>query len=196
MSDTQTDEGLMQQMAADDPAAFDCLFLRHQASVYNFALRMVGDVATAEDLTQDCFLRVWQARHRYRPAATLRTWLFIIVRRLALNELARRRLPTQNFDDETMEHRDRAPSGQEIGCPESTLAVKELQRAIDRAISQLPADLRAAILLRDLEGLSYARIAVVCGCPVGTVRSRLNAARTRLRSAVSDWLPSSGDGGV
>src|SRR5262249_49035414 len=90
MWDELPDESLMRRIARDDAAAFDALFLRHQRAVFSYTFRMVGDGAAAEDLTQECFLRVGRARQRYEPAAAFRTWLFTIARRLALDELKRR----------------------------------------------------------------------------------------------------------
>src|SRR3712207_640008 len=104
MWDDLPDEELMQRVASNDPAAFDALFMRHRTGVFNYTLRMVADRARAEDLTQECFLRVWQARHRYQPAAAFRTWLFTIARRLALNELKGRRPAMVAAGDAEGEH--------------------------------------------------------------------------------------------
>lgn len=95
MADDLPDETLMQRLARNDTAAFDRLFRRHRRAVFSYSFRMVGDGPAAEDLAQECFLRVWRARERYQPAAAFRTWLFTIARRLALDELKRReRHPT------------------------------------------------------------------------------------------------------
>src|SRR5579871_1156008 len=92
--DNQTDEQLMRRVARDDAQAFDTLLLRHQAAVFNFLRRMTPDADLAEDLTQECFLRVWRARGGYLSAAMFRTWIFTIARRLALDESKRRRVET------------------------------------------------------------------------------------------------------
>src|SRR5438128_1220015 len=90
MWDDLPDETLMQRIARNDTMAFDILFQRHRRAVFSYTFRMIGDGPAAEDLTQECFLRVWRARQRYQPAAAFRTWLLTIARRLALDELKRR----------------------------------------------------------------------------------------------------------
>jgi RNA polymerase sigma-70 factor (ECF subfamily) len=186
------DEQLMQRIARNDTRAFDHLFQRHGRSVFSFALRMVGDASTAEDLTQECFLRVWRARDRYQPAAAFRTWLFTIARRLALDELKRREahptlLATEMAGDDSTGALESLAAA-EPASPHEIVMARDLARALDRALRALPDELREAAILRDVEGMSYEEIATVLGCPVGTVKSRLHAARRRLQDVAREWL--------
>jgi RNA polymerase sigma-70 factor (ECF subfamily) len=154
---------------------------------------MVGDAPAAEDLTQECFLRVWRARERYQPAAAFRTWLFTIARRLALDELKRREthpvlLAAETADDEDSAGTVELLAGAEQASPQEIVLARELARRLDRALRALPEELREAAILRDVEGLSYEEIAGVLCCPMGTVKSRLNAARKRLQNVALEWM--------
>jgi RNA polymerase sigma-70 factor, ECF subfamily len=193
MGEDLTDESLMQRIARDDTAAFDALFLRHRRTVFSFTLRMVGDRATAEDLAQECFLRVWRARQRYHPTAAFRTWLFTIARRLALDELKKRQgqgtvLAAEMGDEEgTLEPMERMAQPAESN-PQEIVMARELGRVMQAALRQLTEECREAVILRDSEGLTYDEIAKVLGCPLGTVKSRLNTARSRLKEVALAWL--------
>jgi RNA polymerase sigma-70 factor, ECF subfamily len=193
MRDDLPDEILMQRIARNDTAAFDALFLRHRRAVFSFALRMVGDRPAAEDLTQECFLRVWRARERYQPTAAFRTWLFTIARRLALDELKRREthpvvLATVAADDEDSTGMVESYARIDEANPQEIVIARELARVLVRALRDLPEEFREAAILRDVEGLSYDEIAEVLGCPLGTVKSRLNSARKRLQAVALEWM--------
>jgi RNA polymerase sigma-70 factor, ECF subfamily len=193
MADDWPDEILMHRIARNDAAAFDLLFLRHHRAVFSDTLRMVGDGPAAEDLTQECFLRVWRARERYQPTAAFRTWLFTIARRLALDELKRRAihptvLPAQTADDEDPARIVEFFADGEMANPQEIVMSRELSRVLDRALCDLPVEFREAAVLRDVEGMSYEEIAAVLGCPLGTVKSRLNAARKRLQVVALEWM--------
>jgi RNA polymerase sigma-70 factor (ECF subfamily) len=154
---------------------------------------MVEDAALAEDLTQECFLRVWRARHTYRPTAAFRTWLFTIARRLALDALKRPRVEVAPLDPEIGEGASGPLAAEvvarlEAADPEQAALARALEQAVETALSGMAAELREVVLLRDTEGLTYDEIAAIAGCPVGTVKSRLNAARARLRAAARKWL--------
>jgi RNA polymerase sigma-70 factor, ECF subfamily len=193
MWDDLPDESLMQRAAGNDVHAFDALFQRHRRAVFSFTFRMVADSPAAEDLTQECFLRVWRARERYQPTAAFRTWLFTIARRLALDELKGRQThPTLLAADTTGEDGSTAAvesvAGGEGANPQEIVVARELSRVLDQALRALPDELREAAVLRDVEGMSYEEIAGVLGCPMGTVKSRLNAARKQLQAAAREWL--------
>jgi RNA polymerase sigma-70 factor (ECF subfamily) len=193
MVDDLSDEILMQRIARNDTAAFDLLFQRHRRAVFSYTWRMVGDGPAAEDLTQECFLRVWRARERYQPTAQFRTWLFTIARRLALDEIKRRQthptvLAADIADDEDSTGTVESAAGVEGMNPQEIVMARELGRALDQALRDLPEEYREAALLRDVEGLSYEEIAGVLGCPLGTVKSRLNAARKRLQTVALEWM--------
>ena len=176
-----SDEELMRRVSGDDVAAFDTLLQRHQGTVFRFTFRLTTDAALAEDLTQETFLRVWHARRGYRPSATFRTWLLTIARRLALDEAKRRRVPTE-----------RLAEGRASDDVAQAVTTRALERALEHAIACLPTNLREVVLLRDVEELCYEEIAQIVGCPVGTVKSRLNTARHRLRDAARAWLTEDG----
>ena len=193
MRDDLPDETLMQQIARNDTAAFDRLFRRHRRAVFSYALRMVVDRPAAEDLTQECFLRVWRARERYQATAAFRTWLFTIARRLALDELKRREthptvLAADITDDEESAGTIESLARVESANPQETVMARELARELDRTLRELPEEFREVAILRDVEGLSYDEIAGVLGCPLGTVKSRLYAARKRLLAVALEWM--------
>jgi RNA polymerase sigma-70 factor, ECF subfamily len=158
MADDLPDETLMQRIARNDTAAFDVLFLRHRRAVFSYTFRMVGDGPAAEDLTQECFLRVWRARERYQPTAAFRTWLFTIARRLALDELKRREthptvLAADTADDEDSTGTVESSAGVEWTSPQEIVMARELARVLDQALRELPEEYREAAILRDVEGL-------------------------------------------
>ncbi|MBI3947832.1 MAG: sigma-70 family RNA polymerase sigma factor [Armatimonadetes bacterium] len=191
MRDDLPDEVLMDQVAREDAAAFDALFVRHRRGVFHYTLRMVSEHALAEDLTQEAFLRVWRARHSYRIGASFRAWLFTIARRVALDELRKRRLPTVRLspDGDTDPRAACEPPADRSGAdPVDAVVARELERVIDVALDRLPEPLREVVILRDAEGMSYEEMAQVVGCPLGTIKSRLSAARARLRDAAAAWL--------
>ncbi|MBW3623723.1 MAG: sigma-70 family RNA polymerase sigma factor [Armatimonadetes bacterium] len=177
-----TDEALMDRIAREDVSAFDLLVRRYQVPVYNYAFRMTGGVTSAEDLTQEAFLRVWRSRHRYESAHPFRTWLFTIARRLILDEWKKRPAPVPLTPAE-----EDALCGPRCEGPWERLMANELEAVMEAALAGLPEDLREALLLRDMEEMSYEQIARVVGCPVGTVKSRINAARNRLKERVKEW---------
>lgn len=184
MPDGNADDDLMRRVATrDDTDAFDALFVRYRRSVYAFALRLLGPACAmqAEDVAQETFLRLWRARRAYRfdAAASLRTYLLTITRRLILDAHKRRAIP-----EAPLFAADRGAIGD---GPEGATLLRERNEALEQAIAALPPALRETVLLRDIEGLRYADIATILGCPVGTVRSRLSAARTRLQQAMNDY---------
>src|SRR5712692_2568986 len=163
MADDLPDETFMQRIARNDTAAFDVLFLRHRRAVFSYSFRMVDDGPAAEDLTQECFLRVWRARERYQPAAAFRTWLFTIARRLALDELKHRQthptvLAADTADDEDSTGTVESIAGADRTNPQEVVMARELARVLDRALRELPEELRDAAILRDVEGLRYEEI--------------------------------------
>ena len=192
-----TDFELMGRIAVGDADAFDALFLRHRGAVYGFTLRMVsGDVSLAEDLTQECFLRVWRTRPGFRAGmAAVRTYLLTIARHLCLDERKRRQITTVPLClEDTEASHPPVCAAQAVGAswsgsgPERTLLIRELAAMLEAAIRGLPAEQREAVLLRDVEGLSYLEIACITESPLGTVKSRLNAGRGRLRSVLLEYL--------
>lgn len=174
-----TDTELMRRAAQGQASAFDALLRRHQRVVFRFLFRLTGDCELAEDLTQECFLRVWRARASYLPTAKFPTYLLAIARHLVLDS-AKSRPPA--FPLRPSDAADPSP------LPPAVAEARALSRVLDCELRRLPDVLREAVVLRDIENLPYADIAAVVGCPVGTVKSRLAAGRARLQKVAKEWL--------
>lgn len=178
------DESLVVDAVAGSREAFDELVVRYQLRIYNLVRAMSGGGVDADDVTQETFLRAFRAIARFRGESTFRTWLY----RIAMNVMKthqeqRGRRLTLIVSAEPGEHGesaiDRALSSEDL---ESDVARRD---AIDRALADLPENLRAIVTLRDVQGLAYEEIAAVLGIPVGTVESRVFRARQRLRPALA-----------
>ena len=177
MNGEPTDDALMAQVKQGERRAFDCLFLRHQRGVYLFALRLTQHGTQAEDITQEVFLRVWRARGAYQASGTFRAWLLTITRRLVWDAAKKRGVDTVPLQE----------SDAVMDSAFAQIARSEQERELERALNCLSAALREVIILREMEGLAYAEIARITACPPGTVKSRLSAARARLRNALGNW---------
>jgi len=189
-----SDAMLVQRTVAGDQRAFELLVIKYQRRVERLIGRMVRDVDLVEDIAQETFIRAYRALHQFRGDAQFYTWLY----RIAVNTakkflLELKRDPTisdsafapKDEDDETFRPRNE-PSTDET--PESVLAAKEIGLAVNQALADLPEDLRQAITLREMEGLSYEDIAQVMACPIGTVRSRIFRARDMISARVRPML--------
>jgi RNA polymerase sigma-70 factor, ECF subfamily len=171
------DRVLVEAAQAGDLDAFEALVRRHQAAVYRVALRMLGSSADADDVTQDTFLRAWRALSRYRGDSALTTWLYRIVTRRCLDVIGHRR-PTVAIEDD---HRD------ERGDPVAAVEQRERLRAVARQIQALPADQRAALVLREFEGLSYEEVAGVLETTVPAIKGRIHRARLTVLKETAAW---------
>jgi RNA polymerase sigma-70 factor (ECF subfamily) len=159
---------------AGDRAAYAALVRRYQDRVHRFILRMVGSREEAMDLTQEAFIKAWQALPDWRPEAQFHTWLFRIASNTAMDALRRRRTVEWIALDDQFDRAADTPD------PQAQLESKQRLKAMDAAIARLPAEQREAILLREVEDLSYAEIAAATGANEGTVKSRLARARASL----------------
>jgi len=180
-------EGLVSRAQGGDLAAFNSLVLRFQDATYGLTLRMLGDPASAEDVTQDAFVRAWQRLDTFR-GGSFRSWLFTIAANRARDELRRRgRRPTSSLD-EARDDPDRADIDPADSGPSAHDLVEqaELRRALEAALRTLPDDWREVVVLADVQGLDYVEVAAVTGVPVGTVKSRLSRARGRLRDVIRE----------
>lgn len=189
-SDTQ----LVARTLAGDDRAFELLVLKYQRRIQRLIARMVRDVDLVEDIAQESFIRAYRALHQFRGDAQFYTWLYRIAVNTAkktlldlkhdplLTEAALR--PAED-DDETFQ-----PGNEPIAeeTPESLLAAREIAAAVQAALDALPEDLRQAVTLREIEGLSYEDIAAVMACPIGTVRSRIFRAREAISARVRPLL--------
>ncbi len=171
---TPDDSELVALARQGERRAFAELVRRHQDRVFRFVLRMVGSRDEAMDLTQDTFMKVHQALPAWRPQAQFRTWLFQIARNAALDLLRRRGLAEFVPIDDALAVADRAPS------PEERFDTNQRLRLLEHALGQLPADHREVLLLREIEDMSYAEIAVALDVAEGTVKSRIARARAAL----------------
>lgn len=177
----QTDVEILSDVAGGDIEAYGQIVNRYKARLYNFVFRFVGDRETAEDIVQETFLRAFRKRREYRAIANFSTWLFTIAGNLAKSELRRRkrwRLFSLHKDDEDEGGFD-LPD--ETFRPDTVTESSIADVQIHRAIQSLPANYRQVVLLRDVQGMSYQEIAEISGCPVGTVKSRVNRARLKLQ---------------
>jgi RNA polymerase sigma-70 factor, ECF subfamily len=174
---------LVQRCAAGDDAAFADLVAEHQRMVVQLALNLLGDRDEALDLSQEVFLRVFRTIHSFRGQSSLRTWIYRIAVNQARNRhrfwRRRHRGDQVSLDDHVAAHGELSSSGQ--GTPDRILAQKELAERLQSALDHLPFDQRTAIVLREIDGLSYEEIAFSLGVAIGTVKSRLTRARQALR---------------
>ena len=182
---TRDDEHLLRAAEGGDLDAFNLLVLRHQGAVFNVCLRLLRDVAAAEDATQDAFVRAWTGAHSFR-GGSVRAWLFKIATNRAYDLLrVRARRPVAALDADALDLEPIWP-GQAEESPEERALRDDLGIRLERALSTLPEDQRTAVLLADVQGCSYEEVAAATGAALGTVKSRLSRARSRLRQALTD----------
>ena len=173
----------MQRCAAGEQTACTELVAEHQRMVVQLAMNLLGDRDEALDLSQDVFLRVFRTIHRFRGQSSLRTWIYRIAVNQARNRhrfwRRRHRADQVSLDQHIAAHGEFHSAGQ--STPDRVLAQKELGQKLEAALDHLPFDQRTAIVLREIDGLSYEEIAFSLGVAVGTVKSRLTRARQALR---------------
>jgi len=181
--------GLIQRCAVRDEDACAELVREHQRMVYQLSLNLLGDHNEALDLSQEVFLRVFRTIHSFRGQSTLRTWIYRIVVNQARNRQRwwrRRHLAQQvSLDEHLRDHGD-FPEQNDLDSPDRMLGRKELADRIRVALDLLPFDQKTALVLREIDGLSYDEIGFSLGIAVGTVKSRLARAREALRSQLRD----------
>ena len=180
---SDSDALLVERAAAGDHRAYELLVIKYQRRIERLIGRMVRDVDLVPDIAQETFIRAWRALHQFRGDAQFYTWLYRIAVNTAkksLMELKRNPVVTETAlhsaddDDETSRRENELTSE---STPESELAAREIAAAVNAAMEALPEDLRTAVTLREIEGLSYEEIAEAMNCPIGTVRSRIFRAR-------------------
>lgn len=170
-----------------DEAAFRVLMERYRGPVYALAFRMLRNAAEAEDIAQRTFIRVWKASSTYEPSAKFSTWLFTIVRHLIFNETRRRlRKPTYSLDSSPDTCHDTVDPS--VGAPDDDLSQREIERAVDDALAQLPPRARMAIQLRRFEDKNYEEIAEILGITVPATKSLLFRTRQELRRLLQQYL--------
>lgn len=184
---------LVQRTVAGDQRAYGLLVLKYQRRIQRLIGRMVRDVDLVEDIAQETFIRAYRALHQFRGEAQFYTWLYRIAVNTAkkfLLELKHDPTVSESFlandDDDETSRKKNEPIADE--GPESILAAKEIAAVVNAAMDDLPEDLRQAVTLREIEGLSYEEIATAMNCPVGTVRSRIFRAREAISARVRPML--------
>jgi len=179
MSEAQVDELLVERVQKGDKRAFDLLINKYQHRIISLVGRYVSDPAEAMDVSQEAFIKAYRAIDRFRGDSAFYTWLYRIAINTAKNWLVarKRRPPSTDIDATDAEQYDVDSRLKEQGTPENELLREEIKSTVFNAIADLPDDLRTAIMLRELEGMSYEDIAVTMDCPIGTVRSRIFRAR-------------------
>jgi RNA polymerase sigma-70 factor (ECF subfamily) len=193
-SPTDSDSLLVERAVAGDQAAFELLVIKYQRRVERLIGRMVRQSNLVEDIAQETFIKAYRALHQFRGDAQFYTWLYRIAVNTAkkfLLELKRDPVVLQSDlqpsddDDETF-----YPATESITSetPESVLAAKEIAAEVNAALAELPDDLRQALTLREMEGMSYEDIAEVMNCPLGTVRSRIFRAREAVSARIKPML--------
>jgi RNA polymerase sigma-70 factor (ECF subfamily) len=179
VSNQSSDKKLVKRVQKGDKGAFDLLVLKYQHKIINLVMRYVRDPELAQDITQEAFIKAYRALPRFRGDSAFYTWMYRIAVNTAKNHLAaqRRRPMNVELDLQDPEQYDLHAKLKETDTPEGVALSNELKESVERAIAALPEDLRTAIILRELEGMSYEEIAQTMECPVGTVRSRIFRAR-------------------
>ncbi|MFT6153003.1 MAG: RNA polymerase sigma-70 factor (ECF subfamily) [Bermanella sp.] len=189
MSLQDSDKQLVLRVQKGDKRAFDLLVLKHQHKIMSLVSRYV-DMGEVPDVTQEAFIKAYRALKNFRGDSQFYTWLYRIAVNTAKNYLVTqgRRPPTQDIDVNDAEHYSVAGALKDIATPESIIARDQLKEVVFEAIDQLPDELRTAIRLRELEGMSYEEIGEVMDCPIGTVRSRIFRARESIDKAMAPLL--------
>ena len=186
MSNQSSDKKLVKRVQKGDKGAFDLLVLKYQHKIVNLVMRYVRDPELALDITQEAFIKAYRALPRFRGDSAFYTWMYRIAVNTAKNHLAaqRRRPMDVELDLQDPDQYDLHSKLKETDTPEGLTLGNELKEVVERAIAALPEDLRTAIILRELEGMSYEEIAQTMDCPVGTVRSRIFRARDAIGKKV------------
>ena len=174
-----SDQSLVERVQRGDKAAFDLLVRKYQHKIVKLVTRYVHDSTEALDVTQEAFIKAYRAIHGFRGDSAFYTWLYRIAINTAKNHLVAegRRPLDHGMDLQDPEQYEMQARLRDVDTPERLLLTDEIQRTVEQAIAELPEDLRTAIVLREIEGMSYEQIAEAMSCPVGTVRSRIFRAR-------------------
>ncbi|HEU0230612.1 MAG TPA: RNA polymerase sigma factor RpoE [Burkholderiaceae bacterium] len=191
MSEREVDAELVARVQRGDKRAFDLLVLKYQRKIMRLLSRMIRDPSEIEDVAQEAFVKAYRALPQFRGESAFYTWLYRIAINTARNwQVANGRRPStpttiENEDGETFSQIDNLT---DISTPESMLASRQVVETVNAAIDALPEDLKTAIVLREIEGLSYEEIAESMGCPIGTVRSRIFRAREAIAAQLRPIL--------
>jgi len=185
-----TDQQLVDRVLKGEKNAFNVLVLRYQHKVCALIARFVNDPHEVEDVAQEAFVKAYRALSLFRGDSAFYTWLYRIAVNTAKNYLVsrNRRPPANDVDVNDAENIEAGAVLRDLESPEGQMSTDNLKQAIDKAIEELPEELRTAFTLREFSGLSYEDITEVMGCPVGTVRSRIFRAREAIDKKIRDLL--------
>ena len=196
MSAEQSDLALVERVQHGDRAAFDVLVLRYQHKVLKLVMRYIRDAMEAEDVAQDAFIKAYRALPSFRGDSAFYTWLYRIGINTAKNYLVSlgRRAPTvTGVDSEEAEGIEEGDQLRDLNTPENQMMSRQLAETVNHALQELPEELRTAISLREIDGMSYEEIAQIMNCPIGTVRSRIFRAREAIAERLRPQLGTSKD---
>jgi RNA polymerase sigma-70 factor, ECF subfamily len=190
LSEAENDQQLVRKVQAGDKRAFDLLVLKYQHKIFGLISRYVSDSHEVQDVAQEAFIKAYRALPKFRGDSAFYTWLYRIAINTAKNHLVSRgrRPPGSDVEVEDAEYYDTGSALRDVDTPENQLFKQELEDVVNRAIGELPDDLRSAVTLREFDGLSYEEIADIMDCPVGTVRSRIFRAREAIDKQVRAQL--------
>ncbi|SDF55839.1 MULTISPECIES: RNA polymerase sigma factor RpoE [unclassified Duganella] len=195
-TERECDQLLVERVRDGDKQAFDLLVVKYQRRLMRLLSRIVHDPAEAEDVVQETFIKAYRALRHFRGDSAFYTWLYRIGINTAKNALVTqgRRMPTSTeADNEMAEAFNEGEHLRDINTPESMLASKQIAHTVNAAMDALPVDLRTAIALREIEGLSYEEISAIMACPIGTVRSRIFRAREVIAEKLKPLLDTAVD---
>lgn len=185
-----TDQQLVLRVQKGDKHAFDLLVIKYQHKILSIISRYIKDGSEMQDVAQEAFIKAYRAIGNFRGDSAFYTWIYRIAINTAKNHLVSRgrRPPATDVDAEEAEYFAGGESMRDLSSPENQLMKDQLEQTVNKAINDLPEDLRTAVTLREMEGLSYEEIAEVMGCPVGTVRSRIFRAREAIDKHIEPLL--------
>ena len=189
-SSAQADKALVEKVKKGDKKAFDLLVLKYQQKVANIISRYIHDHSEVLDVSQETFIKAYRALPKFRGDSAFYTWLYRIATNTAKNHLAAkgRRPPMDDVEAVTAEQMDTGMRLKEHATPENLAMEAEVAKTIRQAVDDLPEDLRVAITLREIDGMSYEEIAEAMDCPIGTVRSRIFRARDAIDKRLQPLL--------
>jgi RNA polymerase sigma-70 factor (ECF subfamily) len=184
------DLALVKRVQQGDRSAFDLLVVKYQHRILKLIMRYVRDPSEAMDVAQEAFLKAYRAASSFRGDSAFYTWLYRIAINTAKNHLVSvsRRANHFDVDLQDQDQHEALAKLQDLDTPEGIAMSEEIREAVNRTINQLPEDLRMAILLREVEGMSYEEIAQTMDCPVGTVRSRIFRAREAIDKTIGPLI--------
>lgn len=195
MSDRELDQALVERAQKGDKRAFELLVAKYQRKLGRLLSRMVRDAAEVEDITQETFIKAYRALPGFRGESAFYTWLYRIGVNTAKNYLVGRKRQATSSDvlAEDAENYEEGDLLRDVATPDAELQTKQIAQAVNSAVEALPDELRVAITLREIEGMSYEEIAQMMDCPIGTVRSRIFRAREAIAERIRPMLGTNKD---